>query len=137
MRERHARMEKRLAKLEPQLSYLAAIRSELPEDGLFVDEVTQLGFVSRLAFPVYRPRTYFSPGYQDNLGYGFATALGVQHARPDVPVVAIIRRRRLSVHRERNGDRDPPPHSPRHRSFSTTAPSAMCAASRRSVSATA
>ncbi len=89
MGERHARMRKRLAKLEPQLSYLAAIRAELPEDGLFVDEVTQVGFVSRLAFPVYRPRTYFSPGYQDNLGFGFATALGAQHARPDVPVLSI------------------------------------------------
>jgi acetolactate synthase-1/2/3 large subunit len=89
MRERHARMDKRLAKLEPQLSYLAAIRAELPEDGIFVDEVTQLGFASRLAFPVYKPRTYLSPGYQDNLGYGFATALGAQHARPDIPVVSI------------------------------------------------
>ena len=89
MRERQARMRQRLAKLEPQLSYLAAIRRELPEDGLFFDEVTQLGFVSRLAFPVHRPRTYFSPGYQDNLGYGFATALGAQDARRDVPVVAI------------------------------------------------
>jgi acetolactate synthase-1/2/3 large subunit len=39
--------------------------------------------------PVYRPRTFLSPGYQDNLGWGFATALGAQHARPDVPVVAI------------------------------------------------
>ena len=29
-----------------------------------------------LAFPVYRPRTFLSPGYQDNLGWGFATALG-------------------------------------------------------------
>jgi acetolactate synthase I/II/III large subunit len=89
MRGRHARMQKRLARLEPQLSYLAAIRAELPEDGIFVDEVTQLGFVSRLAYPVYRPRTYFSPGYQDNLGYGFATALGVQDARRDVPVLSI------------------------------------------------
>jgi len=89
MRERHARMDKRLAKLEPQLSYLAAIRAELPEDGIFVDEVTQVGFVSRLAFPVHRPRTYLSPGYQDNLGFGFATALGAQHARPDVPVLSI------------------------------------------------
>ena len=89
MRERHARMDKRLAKLEPQLSYLAAIRAELPEDGIFVDEVTQVGFVSRLAFPVHKPRTYLSPGYQDNLGFGFATALGAQHARPDVPVLAI------------------------------------------------
>ncbi len=89
MRERHARMRRRLAKLEPQLSYLAAIRAELPEDGIFVDEVTQLGFAARLAFPVYRPRTFVSPGYQDNLGYGFATALGVQDARRDVPVLSI------------------------------------------------
>jgi len=89
LQERHARMRKRLEKLGPQLTYLAAIRAELPEDGIFVDEVTQVGFASRLAFPVYRPRTYISPGYQDNLGYGFATALGAQDARRDVPVLAI------------------------------------------------
>ena len=89
MQERHARMRKRLDKLAPQLAYLAAIRAELPEDGVFVDEVTQVGFVSRLAFPVYRPRSYISPGYQDNLGYGFATALGAQHALRDVPVLSI------------------------------------------------
>jgi acetolactate synthase-1/2/3 large subunit len=40
-------------------------------------------------FPVYKPRTFLSPGYQDNLGWGFATALGAQHARPDVPVLSI------------------------------------------------
>jgi acetolactate synthase I/II/III large subunit len=89
MRERHDRMRKRLAKLAPQLAYLSAIRAELPEDGIFVDEVTQLGFAARLAFPVYRPRTFLSPGYQDNLGYGFATALGAQDARRDVPVLSI------------------------------------------------
>ncbi|HXX04822.1 MAG TPA: thiamine pyrophosphate-dependent enzyme, partial [Xanthobacteraceae bacterium] len=89
MHQRHARMHNLMAKLEPQLSYLAAIRAELPEDGIFVDEVTQVGFVSRLAFPVYRPRTFLSPGHQDPLGWGFATALGAQHARPDVPVLSI------------------------------------------------
>ena len=89
MRERQARWRKRLKKLSPQIAYLEAIRAELPEDGIFVDEVTQVGFAARLMFPVYRPRTFLSPGYQDNLGWGFATALGVQHARPDVPVVAI------------------------------------------------
>jgi acetolactate synthase I/II/III large subunit len=89
MQERQARMQQRLAKLAPQLSLLAAIRAELPDDGIFVDEVTQLGFAARLAFPVYKPRTFLSPGYQDPLGWGFATALGAQHARPDVPVVAI------------------------------------------------
>jgi acetolactate synthase-1/2/3 large subunit len=89
MQERHARVNARLAMLAPQLGFLDAIRAELPPDGIFVDEVTQVGFVSRLAFPVYKPRTYLSPGYQDNLGWGFATALGAQHARPDVPVLAI------------------------------------------------
>ncbi|MGC1250777.1 MAG: thiamine pyrophosphate-dependent enzyme, partial [Xanthobacteraceae bacterium] len=89
MQQRQAAWRKRLEKLTPQIAYLEAIRDELPEDGIFVDEVTQVGFAARLLFPVYKPRTFLSPGYQDNLGWGFATALGAQHARPDVPVVAI------------------------------------------------
>src|SRR4029077_13093715 len=89
MQERQAAWRKRLEKIAPQIAFLDAIRAELPEDGIFVDEVTQMGFAARIAFPVYKPRTFLSPGYQDPLGWGFATALGAQHARPDVPVVAI------------------------------------------------
>jgi acetolactate synthase-1/2/3 large subunit len=89
MLERHASWDKRLDTLAPQRAFLDAIRAELPEEGIFVDEVTQVGFAARLAFPVYRPRTFLSPGYQDNLGWGYATALGAQHARPDLPVLAI------------------------------------------------
>jgi acetolactate synthase-1/2/3 large subunit len=89
MQERQAAWRKRLEKIGPQIAFLEAIRAELPEDGIFVDEVTQMGFAARIAFPVYKPRTFLSPGYQDPLGWGFATALGAQHARPDVPVVAI------------------------------------------------
>jgi acetolactate synthase-1/2/3 large subunit len=89
LRERQADWRKRMAKLQPQIAFLDAIRAELPEDGIFVDEVTQIGFAARLLFPVYRPRTFLSPGYQDPLGWGFATGLGAQHASPDVPVVAI------------------------------------------------
>lgn len=89
MQERQAKMRQRLAKMAPQLAFLDVIRAELPEDGIWVDEVTQMGFAARLALPVYKPRTFLSPGYQDNLGWGYATALGAQHARPDVPVVSI------------------------------------------------
>ncbi len=89
MQERQAAWRKRLDKLAPQIAFLEAIRAELPEDGIFVDEVTQLGFAARLLFPVYKPRTFLSPGFQDNLGWGFATALGAQDARRDVPVVSI------------------------------------------------
>ncbi|MFV0281198.1 MAG: thiamine pyrophosphate-dependent enzyme [Rhodoblastus sp.] len=79
----------KIGALEPQLSFVRAIRRALPDDGIFVDEVTQLGFASRLAFPTYAPRTFLSPGYQDNLGWGYGTALGAQAAMPDRAVVAI------------------------------------------------
>jgi acetolactate synthase-1/2/3 large subunit len=89
LRERQAAWRKRTEKLAPQIAFLDAIRAELPEHGIFVDEVTQIGFAARLLVPVYGPRTFLSPGYQDPLGWGFATALGAQDARRDVPVMAI------------------------------------------------
>ena len=76
-------------RLGPQMAWLGAIRDTLPPEGIFVDELTQTGYVSRFAFPSHAPRTFISTGYQGTLGYGIATALGVAHARRDVPVVAI------------------------------------------------
>ncbi|MGB6538777.1 MAG: thiamine pyrophosphate-dependent enzyme [Xanthobacteraceae bacterium] len=89
MEERQAAWRKRFEKIAPQIAYLEAIRAELPEDGILVEDITQMVFAARLVYPVYRPRTYLSPGFQDPLGLGFATALGAQHARPDVPVVVL------------------------------------------------
>jgi acetolactate synthase-1/2/3 large subunit len=90
MQDRQAKMRRHMQdKIGPQLAFLDAMRAALPEEGIYVDEVTQIGFAARLAFPVYKPRTFLSPGYQDNLGWGYATALGAQHARPDVPVLSI------------------------------------------------
>ena len=74
---------------KPQIAFLEAIRAELPENGIFVDELTQLGYVSRLSFPIYKPRTFITPGYQGTLGWGLATALGAKAAMPDTPVVAV------------------------------------------------
>jgi acetolactate synthase-1/2/3 large subunit len=82
-------LAERLSRLEPQLSFLKAIRAALPEDGIFVDEVSQMGFASRVALPIEKPRTFLSPGYQDNLGWGFGTALGAKAAMPDRKVLAI------------------------------------------------
>ena len=76
-------------RLAPQLVWLEAIRAELPCDGIFVDELTQCGYVSRFTFPTFVPRGFISTGYQGTLGYGYATAIGVAHARRDVPVVSI------------------------------------------------
>lgn len=76
-------------KLDPQVPILNAIRRALPEDGIFVEELTQPGYVARMAFPVYRPRTYINPGYQGTLGYASPTAMGAKVGRPDAKVLAI------------------------------------------------
>ncbi len=77
------------AKVAPQMAYLDVIRAELPDDGIFVDEVTQVGFASWYGFPVNQPRQHISAGYMGTLGYGYATALGVVAAHPNKRVIQI------------------------------------------------
>ena len=81
--------EAAIESIQPQVSYLKAIREALPPDGFFVEEITQAGFTARYAFPVYGPRQYVTCGYQESLGYGFQTAVGVKIANPDRCVVSI------------------------------------------------
>ncbi len=77
------------AYLEPQNSYLNLIREELPEDGIFVDELTQVGFASRISWNTELPRTYLCTGHMGTLGWGFQTALGAKAARPDATVISV------------------------------------------------
>jgi acetolactate synthase I/II/III large subunit len=79
----------RVAALEPQMGFLKAMREELPDDSFFVEEMTQVSYISRYAWPVYQPRTFITTGYQGTLGWGFATALGVKVANPDRPVLSV------------------------------------------------
>ncbi len=79
----------RFAELEPQMSYLRVIREALGEDGVLVEDLTQVGYVGRLAYPTYKPRTFVCSGYQGTLGWGVATAIGAKMARPEVPVVSL------------------------------------------------
>jgi acetolactate synthase-1/2/3 large subunit len=78
-----------IEKIQPQMSFLKAIRAALPRDGIFVDEISQVGFTSWYGFPVYAPRTFITSGYQGTLGSGFPMALGVKVAKPDKVVVSI------------------------------------------------
>jgi acetolactate synthase-1/2/3 large subunit len=87
--EAKAKTAKEIASVKPHVGYLRAIREVLPADGIFVDEMCQAGFASWYGFPVFRPRTFLSTGYQGTLGAGFPTALGAKVAKPDVPVVSI------------------------------------------------
>jgi acetolactate synthase I/II/III large subunit len=78
-----------IGKVQPQLDYLDVIRDVLPRNGIFVGELSQVGFTSYFGYSVLAPRTYISEGYQGTLGAGFPTALGVKAAHPDVPVVSV------------------------------------------------
>jgi acetolactate synthase-1/2/3 large subunit len=79
----------KFAELQPQKAYSDAIREALPDDAITICDVTQLAFYMRLGFPLYKPRTQIFSGYQDSLGFGFATALGAKVAYPEKPVVCI------------------------------------------------
>ena len=78
-----------VSKAQPQFSYLEVIREALPDDGIVVDELTQVAYIGWYAYPVYKPRTFISSGFSGTLGYGFPTALGVKVGNPDKPVVSI------------------------------------------------
>lgn len=88
--EAKARAETLITKVQPQFEYLRVIRKVLPRDGIFVPELSQVGFASWIgAFPVYKPRTYITEGFQGTLGFGFPTALGAKVANPDKVVVSV------------------------------------------------
>jgi acetolactate synthase-1/2/3 large subunit len=65
-----------LATIEPQRSWLLALRRAIPDDGVLVNELTQVGYLAPLAYPVYEPRT-------------FPTGLGAAVALPGRTVVSI------------------------------------------------
>lgn len=75
--------------VQPQGEFVEAVQNAMPEDGILVEGVTQIGYAARELFVAQRPRTYITSSYFGNLGYAYSTALGAKVARPDVPVVAI------------------------------------------------
>ena len=79
----------KVQEIKPHVDYLKVIREVLPRDGFFVEEISQIGFTSQFAFPVYEPRTYVTCGFQGNLGFGFQAALGVKVANPDKVVISV------------------------------------------------
>ena len=73
--------------LQPQWGFMQAIRAAIPDDGIFIQGMNQMGYYSRNYYPVYEPRSYLiSAG---NLGVAFPVALGAKIAKPDKAVVVV------------------------------------------------
>ena len=88
--ELRARHFERIAHLEPQLSYLRAIRSVMPDDGIIVEDVTQVAFVAHIAYEHRRPRTYLATGGAGTLGAGVAHGIGAAAMAPDRAQLTIV-----------------------------------------------
>lgn len=76
-------------KVQPQGAFVEALRQGMDDDAILVSDLTQVGYLSSVAYEIRSPGTYFAPGYQGTLGYAFPTALGAKVARPDRQVVCI------------------------------------------------
>ncbi|MGP4052206.1 thiamine pyrophosphate-dependent enzyme [Streptomyces sp. 2A115] len=80
---------RKVESIEPQWSYVRALREAIPDDGFLVNELTQVGYLAAVGYPVHHPGTFLTPGYQGTLGYGYPSALGVKVGNPDRAVVSI------------------------------------------------
>ena len=61
----------------------------MPDDGILISGMTQIGYYCRAFYPVYEPRTFLTSSYAGNLGYAYPVALGAKVAQPDKAVVAV------------------------------------------------
>ena len=76
-------------RVEPQESITATIREVMPDDGILISGMTQIGYYCRAFYPVYEPRSFLTSSYAGNLGYAYPVALGAKVAQPDKAVVAV------------------------------------------------
>ena len=75
--------------LEPQRSLLDAVRRALPDDGIVVQGMNQLGYYSRNYLPVYEGGRFLSASHHGTLGHAFPVGVGAKLGAPDRAVVVI------------------------------------------------
>ena len=75
--------------LQPQWDLMQAVRAAMPDDGILVQGMNQMGYYSRNYYPVYTPGTYLTASSHSTLGCAYPLALGAKVAQPDRAVVAL------------------------------------------------
>lgn len=73
----------------PVLEVVDALRGALPDETIFVDDLTLVGYWMPMLMPTYLPRTLIHPGTYGTLGYSLPAAIGAKLACPKQPVVSI------------------------------------------------
>ncbi len=65
------------------------LRAALPDDTIFVDDLTLVGYWMPLLMPTFEPRTLIHPGTYGTLGYSLPAAIGAKLACPKQLVVSL------------------------------------------------
>jgi acetolactate synthase-1/2/3 large subunit len=73
----------------PVVKVIDDLRASLPDETIFVDDLTLVGYWMPLLLPTYQPRTLIHPGTYGTLGYSLPAAIGAKLACPKQPVVSI------------------------------------------------
>jgi acetolactate synthase-1/2/3 large subunit len=73
----------------PVVGIVDDLRAALPDETIFVDDLTLVGYWMPLLMPTYLPRTLIHPGTYGTLGYSLPAAIGAKLACPKQPVVSI------------------------------------------------
>ena len=84
------RKRARLAELAGSvLPLVDDLRAALPDETIFVDDLTLVGYWAPVLLEAYQPRTLLHAGTYGTLGYALPAAIGAKLACPSQPVVAI------------------------------------------------
>ncbi len=77
------------AQLQPQWGFMEAIHAALPDDGLVIQGMNQMGYYSRNYFRPRAPHAYLTSSSHGTLGCAYPIALGAKVACPDRVVVSL------------------------------------------------
>lgn len=73
----------------PVLPIIEDLRASLPDETIFVDDLTLVGYWMPMLLDTYLPRTHIHPGTYGTLGYSLPAAIGAKLACPKQPVVSV------------------------------------------------
>ena len=75
--------------LQPQGAFMDAMRAAIPDDGIFVGGMNQMGYYGRHYYHSQSPRGYQTSSHHGTLGSVFPVGIGLKIGRPDRAVVVV------------------------------------------------
>lgn len=75
--------------LQPQGAFMDAMRAAIPDDGILLSGMNQMGYYSRNYYHSYAPRGFQTSSHHGTLGSVFPVGIGLKIGQPDRAVVVV------------------------------------------------